>query len=265
MSAARHDLPVPAGTFDGKVVLLCGAGGPVSGAIADSFRQAGARVASASAGADWAMPEPGADSGAIAALFDDIEQALGPVDVIVFAAPSATIHAAETLAHNDWRAIMRESVDLAFAIGTEFARRCLAAKRGGKILVITANHAVGGGAGTSAYAAAANALASLVQSWTVEWLGDDIRANHIELGHIAGSDDPAFGLAIAHGVAIADSVPLGRLGMVQEVASLALFLASPYAAYIAGASIRIDGGQWLRAGLGGDDFTAPRCWAEPRD
>lgn len=264
MSAARRDLPVPAGTFEGKVLLLCGSGGAVSGAIADSFRRAGARIASASAHADWTMPEPSADTGAIAALFDEIEQALGPVDVIVFAAPLATIHAAETLAQRDWRAIMRDSIDLAFLIGTEFARRCLAAERGGNILVITTNHATGGGAGASANAAAASALASLVQSWTVEWLGDDIRANHIEIGHIAASDDPAFELALACGAEIADSIPLARLGLAHEVASLALFLASPYAAYIAGASIRLDGGQWLRAGLGGDYFTPLRLWADAR-
>lgn len=264
MSAARFDMPVPAGTFIGEVVLMCGADGASSGAIADGFRRAGALVASASTEANWTVSEQSPDTGTIAALFDGIERALGPVDVIVFIAPSARIHVAETLAHDDWRAIMRDSVDLAFTIGTEFASRCLAAERGGDMLIVTANHTVGGGAGTSAYAAAASALASLMQSWTVEWLGDDIRVNHIELGHIEGSDDPAFELAATSTCEIADSVPLGRLGMGQEVASLALFLASPYAAYIAGASIRIDGGQWLRAGLGGDEFTAPRLWAKPR-
>lgn len=264
MSSVQHDLPVPAGTFVGKFILLCGADGVISCAIADSFRWTGARVAAVGAEADLAIREQSADTGAVAALFDGIEEALGPVDVIVFVAPSARIHLAETLSRNDWRAIMRDSADLAFALGTEFARRCLAAERGGDMLIVTANHAVGGGAGTSAYAAAASALASLMQSWTVEWLGDDIRVNHIEIGHIEGTDDPAFELAAATKPAIGDSVPLGRLGLAQEVASLALFLASPYAAYVAGASIRIDGGQWLRAGLGGDDFTAPRRWAEPR-
>jgi NAD(P)-dependent dehydrogenase (short-subunit alcohol dehydrogenase family) len=266
MSAASRAWPVPANTFAGKVVLWWTADAALGSAVATAFGQTGARIAAIGSGpganveADLVLPpvEPTCD--AMAALFDRIETALGAVDILVLDHRAASRIAAETMDFTAWQAAFGTPADLTFLAGTEFARRRLAAGLGGDILVIAGTGGPNGGPGKSPQAALAAALANLIKSWTVEWIADDIRANLIEVGPIAGLPDPSVALARERGIDVADTVPLGRVGRPDEVAAMVLFLASPYAAYIAGACLRIDGGEWLRPCLGGAPFVAPRTW-----
>jgi NAD(P)-dependent dehydrogenase (short-subunit alcohol dehydrogenase family) len=106
-------------------------------------------------------------------------------------------------------------------------------------------HALGV-AGLAAYAASKGALAGLVPSLAVELAPRGIRVNAIAPGIVSTAIQAKFGLPDevqrAVDAKFLARIPLGRFGAADEVASLALFLASPAASYITGTEIRVDGG-----------------------
>jgi NAD(P)-dependent dehydrogenase (short-subunit alcohol dehydrogenase family) len=91
----------------------------------------------------------------------------------------------------------------------------------------------------------------LTRVLAIEWGGDGVRVNSVIPGPIAETEGMArLAPDEASQQAVARSVPLGRFGTKQDVANLVLFLASPWASYITGAVIPVDGG-WSTAGVGG--------------
>ncbi|SFM94341.1 SDR family oxidoreductase [Variovorax sp. OV329] len=84
-----------------------------------------------------------------------------------------------------------------------------------------------------------------MRNLALEWGGHGIRSNAIMPGPI--EDTEGMRRLSTHGGmgALADSIPLGRLGQVDEVADAALFLASPLARYVTGVVLPVDGGQCL--------------------
>ena len=265
MSQVPQDLPVPAGTFAGKVILLLGQPGSTTYAIAKAFRAVGAQLvvsgdALEQVPSDMSLAKAKVHPAAISALFNTVEAAFGPIDGLIIDRVGLGCAAAEDIPWKRWRAINADIVDCIFLAGSEFARRCFARGDGGDILLLAAAQAIDGAAGNSLESAAASSVASLVKSWTVEWLNDDVRVNMIEVGLIEGSINSVSDLAGRQGTNEVDTVPLARLGTAAEVAATALYLTSPYAAYIAGARVRIDGGEGLRANLGGEPFLPPRTW-----
>ena len=265
MSQVPQDLPVPAGTFAGKVILLLGQPGSTTYAIAKAFRAAGAQLVVSGDGleqvpSDLSLPKANVHPTAISGLFDTVEATFGPVDGLIIDRVASGCTAAEDILWKRWRAMNADIVDCIFLAGSEFARRCFARGDGGDILLLAAAQVIDGAAGNSLESAAASAIASLIKSWTVEWLNDDVRVNMIEVGLVEGLTNSISDLASRRGIDAVDTVPLARLGTADEVAAAALYLTSPYAAYIAGAKVRIDGGEWLRANLGGAPFLPPRTW-----
>jgi len=91
--------------------------------------------------------------------------------------------------------------------------------------------------------AARAGVENLTRTLAVEWSRYGIRVNAIAPGIIDSSGLEQYPESLKQG--LADKIPLRRLGTVEEVAYLVLFLASPYAAYITGETIYIDGGQRL--------------------
>jgi len=106
-------------------------------------------------------------------------------------------------------------------------------------------------AGLAAYAASKGALAGLVPSLAVELAPRNIRVNAIAPGIVSTAIQGKFGLPDevqrAVDAKFLARIPLGRFGAAEEVASLALFLASPAASYITGTEIRVDGGLCVSA------------------
>jgi NAD(P)-dependent dehydrogenase (short-subunit alcohol dehydrogenase family) len=112
---------------------------------------------------------------------------------------------------------------------------------GGVIINIASVSALRPSPGTAAYGAAKAGLLSLTQSLAVEW-APKVRVNAIAAGmirteqaHLHYGDEAAV-------AKVAATVPLGRLGNPGDVGDVCLFLASPLASYISGASILVHGG-----------------------
>ena len=125
--------------------------------------------------------------------------------------------------------------------------------RGGRIVFISSVHALMPYSLSVAYNAAKAGLNHLARTMAVELADHRITVNAIEPGWI---DTPAerasFGEAAIE--AVGAGLPLGRLGLPEDIGQAAAFLASPGASYITGQVLRVDGGITMKDCRGEEEF-----------
>ncbi|MFJ1864579.1 SDR family oxidoreductase [Streptomyces sp. NPDC088097] len=278
---ARRGLPappplgaaaLPPGTYAGQVVLVTGGGTGLGRAIATEFARLGADVVIAGRRAEQlktaceelaAVPGAGRVTAAVcdirdpervAAVFDAAEASLGLPDVLVNNAAANFPSPAEDLSPNAWRAVVDITLTGTWFMTREFARRHLAAGTPGSIVNIGASYAWTGGPGFAHSAAAKAGVKSLVETLAVEWGPYGIQVNGLVPGlfpHSDMSDDIRGGLERAAPAADTQGLrqPALRVGEPRELGWAATFLASPYARFVTGHMLVVDGANWQRRTL----------------
>jgi NAD(P)-dependent dehydrogenase (short-subunit alcohol dehydrogenase family) len=112
---------------------------------------------------------------------------------------------------------------------------------GGAIVMVSSVSATRPSPGTAAYGAAKAGVDSLVRSLAVEW-APKVRVNSLDVG-LVRTEQTDLHYGGEEGVrAIEDTIPLGRLADPREIGNAALFLASPLASYVSGATLAVHGG-----------------------
>ena len=274
---------LPPGTYGGTVVMITGGGTGLGRAMAVEFARLGAAVAIVSRSEEHrqhgvkAVQAAGGRGVGVALdvrepeqvtrAFDEVERALGPVSVLINNAAGNFPVPAEDLSPNGWRTVVDIVLNGTFNMSREFARRRMAVGDDGAVLNIAATYAWTGGPGTAHSAAAKAGVVNLTQSLAVEWARSGIRVNGIAPGVFPHGDHvAAMRSARPKGYAAeAARIPAGRTGQPHELAWAATFLCSPYASYITGHTLVIDGGNWLRRGLRMPEFqTVPEQIAAAR-
>jgi len=254
---------LPAGTFDDQVVLVTGGGTGLGKGIALEFARLGAAVAVASRKPEHleaglaALQELGGKATAvacdirdperIAAAFDQIEAELGPVDVLVNNSAANFPVPAEDMSPNAWRTVVDITLNGTFFCSREFARRHLAAGTPGSIINVGASYAWTGGPGFAHSAAAKAGVKNMVETLAVEWGPYGIQVNGLVPGLFPHEDMTAD--IQGHLQATQDKEvcqPALRSGRRQELGWAATFLASPYARFISGHTLVVDGANWQR-------------------
>lgn len=236
--------------FSGKVVIVTGGGKGVGRGISRRFLAAGATVVICGR----TQPEslPSAQSALfVAADIREIEQIdkvvaftverCGRLDVLVNNAGGTPIAAAAAASPRFSEAIIR----LNLIAPLNFAQRANAVMQtqagGGVIINIASVSGMRPSPGTAAYGAAKAGLLNLTQSLAVEW-APKVRVNAITAGLIR-TEQAHLHYGDEAGIArVAATVPLGRLGEPEDVGDACLFLASPLACYVSGASLLLHGG-----------------------
>lgn len=238
--------------FTGKVVVVTGGGKGVGRGISERFLEAGANVVICGRNAPEKLPE----AGGRAALFtpadvreiEQIEQVVSfttarfaRLDVLVNNAGGAPAADAATVSPRFSEAILR----LNLIAPLHFAQKANAVMQqqdgGGSIINVASVSALRPSPGTAAYGAAKAGLLSLTQSLAVEW-APKVRVNAVTAGMIR-TEQAHLHYGDEAGVArVAATVPLGRLGEPRDVGDACLFLASPLAGYVSGASLLLHGG-----------------------
>ncbi|MET7643195.1 SDR family oxidoreductase [Streptomyces sp. NPDC005426] len=260
---------LPAGTYDGSVVLVTGGGSGLGKAVAAEFARLGAdlvlvgrnagRLAAAreelaplTGGRVLTVPGDIRDPDRITEVFDAAGAELGPPDVLVNNAAANFPSPAEDLSPNAWRAVLDITLTGTWFMTREFGRRHLAAGTAGSIVCVGASYAWTGGPGHAHSAAAKAGVKNLVETLAVEWGPYGIRVNGLVPGlmpHEDMSDDIRGGLALAGGRELGARQPALRVGLPRELGWAATFLASPYAAFVSGHSLVVDGANWQRRSL----------------
>jgi NAD(P)-dependent dehydrogenase (short-subunit alcohol dehydrogenase family) len=256
---------LPPDTFAGAAVMVTGGGTGLGRAIAVEFARAGAAVGivsrsadhrragtaavgaaggrAAEAGADVRRPEE------VAEAFDAIEAALGPVRMLVNNAAANFPVPAEDLSPNGWRAVTQIVLDGTFFCSQELFRRAQAGGEPGAICNVLATQAFTGGPGMSHTAAAKAGVENLTKTLAVEWAPDGVRVNALAPGLFVHEEmRPELTALRAGGDEGLDArrQPAGRLGRLHELGWAATWLCSPYASFVTGHTLVVDGANWLR-------------------
>ena len=266
---------LPAGTYDGDTVLVTGAGTGLGKAIAVEFARLGASIVVASrnpehlAAGRRAIEALGAevevvecdirDADAVAAAFDAAEERFGLPRVLVNNAAANFPSPAEDLSPNAWRTVVDITLNGTFLVSREFASRHHAAGSTASIVNVGASYAWTGGPGFAHSAAAKAGVKNMGETLAVEWGPYGIQVNGLVPGlfpHEDMTDDIRGSLDLTH-----EKDPLQpamRVGERQELGWAATFLASPYARFISGHTLVVDGANWQRRTLTNPPVTTVR-------
>jgi NAD(P)-dependent dehydrogenase (short-subunit alcohol dehydrogenase family) len=257
---------LPAGTFDGKTVFVTGAGTGLGRAIATEFARLGAAIVIASrkpehleagtatiqeiGGKVTAVPCDIRDPEQIAGAFDAAEQAFGLPTVLVNNAAANFPVPAEDMSPNAWRTVVDITLNGTFFVAREFARRHLAAGSPASIINVGASYAWTGGPGFAHSAAAKAGVKNMVETLAVEWGPYGIQVNGLVPGLFPHEDMTADIQGNLKRTSDKDICqPALRVGRLRELGWAATFLASPYARFISGHTLVVDGANWQRRSL----------------
>lgn len=244
--------------FSGRHVVVFGGTSGINLGIAMAFCSRGACVSVVSrkqANVDSALAELATcgdhafgvvadvrDEAAVVTALQAVVAKFGPIDVLVQGAAGNFLCEAKSLSSNGFRVVV--DIDL---IGTfNVARRAFEylARPGASIINITAPQSYIPVRYQAHVCAAKAGVDQLTRVLALEWGAAGVRVNSISPGPIANTE--GVRRLMPRGdegeVFIASKVPLGRMGEREDIANLALFLASPHASFISGAVIPCDGG-----------------------
>ena len=238
--------------MSGKVAIVTGGGRGVGRGIAERFLEAGADVVICGRSQPDALPEAdGRRAAFVQADVRDFEQTqrvvasaserFGRLDVLVNNAGGAPPAEAATASPRFSEAILR----LNLIAPLNFAQQANAVMQeqvdGGVIVNIASVSGVRPSPGAAAYGAAKAGLLNLTQTLAVEW-APRVRVNSVTAGMIR-TEQSQLHYGDEEGIrAVGATVPLGRMAEPRDIGDVCLFLASPLASYVSGASILVHGG-----------------------
>ncbi|MGH8986950.1 MAG: SDR family oxidoreductase [Acidimicrobiia bacterium] len=263
---AAGETALPSGTFDDVAVVVTGGGTGLGKAIATEFARLGASIVIGSrkeehlaAGAEvmealnapvLAVPCDIREPDDIAAAFDAAEDAFGLPGVLVNNAAANFPVPAEDMSPNAWRTVVDITLNGTFLCAREFARRHLTVGTPGSIVNVGASYAWTGGPGFAHSAAAKAGVKNLTESLAVEWGPYGIQVNALVPGLFPHEDMTADIRGSLDRTSDKDPCqPAMRVGRRQELGWAATFLASPYARFISGHTLVVDGANWQRRSL----------------
>ena len=254
---------LPAGTYEGTTVLITGGGTGLGRAIATEFARLGANLVVASRKAEHleaareAMvaldaPVEGVtcdirDPEQISAAFDAAERAFSLPDVLINNAAANFPVPTEDMSPNAWRTVIDITLNGTFFMSREFGRRHLASGTPGSIVDIGASYAWTGGPGFAHSAAAKAGIKNMVETLSVEWGPYGIQVNGLVPGLFPHEDMTADIMENMDRSSDKDVCqPALRVGRLRELGWAATFQASPYARFISGHTLVVDGANWQR-------------------
>jgi citronellol/citronellal dehydrogenase len=243
--------------FSGKTVLVTGGGSGIGLATARQFLQCGAHVFIAGRKADKlekAMEELSKLGTAhafqadirepeqVENLANFIREKNGQLDVLINNAGGQFPSLAEDISVKGWQAVVNTNLNGTWFVTQTMAKHFFIPANAGAIVNVVLNN-YRGTPGMAHSGAARAAVSNLSMSLAVEWAKHNIRVNCIAPGIIQSSGLDNYPPELT--ADLTKHLPMKRLGSVDEVAWMALFLASPMAAYTTGETIYVDGGARL--------------------
>jgi citronellol/citronellal dehydrogenase len=273
MSGAAEESKVFAsGMLSGKVALVTGGGTGLGKATALELARCGAAVviagrraevlegaASEIGRADWVAGDV-RELGEAERLIATVLERCGRLDVLVNNAGGQYFTPAEGIAAKGWRAVWRLNVDGMLNMAEAAFERALGAAVGATIVNVTLSphHGMPGMAHSGAARAA---VEELTRELARRWAEQGVAVTAVAAGHFETEALEKYPKALRAGMA--RSVPLQRLGTVQEHAWLVALLASPLGRAFNGSTITLDGardnwfGPWPPPGLAGESGEVP--------
>lgn len=242
----------------GKVALVTGASSGLGERFAQVLAANGASVAlvarrkerlavlqkkiEAAGGKAIAIQADVTDRAAMSKAFDDAEKAFGTVTVLINNAGVAHSNRVLELSEQEYRRVLDTNLDAVFFNAQEAARRMIAAGKKGAIVNTASVLGLGVSKGTAAYAIAKAGVIQTTKALALELAFKGVRVNAIAPGWFVTEINHDF-LTSEEGRKLTRAIPVGRFGNEGDLDGALLLLASDAGAYIAGATVVVDGGQ----------------------
>lgn len=243
--------------FEGRNVLITGAGNGIGRGIASAFAAEGAHVWVTDLKretAETVTQELAANGGKctpheldvtnpqdIATLLAEIERVDGRLDTLINNAGLNVRSDFRHLTDDDWQKIRETNLDSLIRISRD-AYSLLKASEHASIINLASIMAKRGLRQLVAYSATKGAVVSLTRGMAVEYASFGIRVNALAPGFVETALTDRILRNPAMNKALVDQTPLRRLGTTEDIANAAMFLASDHATYITGETLTVDGG-----------------------
>jgi 3-oxoacyl-[acyl-carrier protein] reductase len=245
-------------TLEGEIALVTGASRGIGRAIATTLAARGATVvgtATSEKGAEAItayLQETGARGRGMVldvtrpedvdGLIRQVSEEFGPVGILVNNAGITRDNLLMRMKDEEWEDIIRTNLTAVYRMSKAVLRGMTRARRG-RIIHIGSVVGSSGNAGQTNYAAAKAGLLGFTKSLAREVGPRGVTVNTVAPGFI--DTDMTRDLPETQRDALLGQIPLGRLGMPEEVAEVVAFLASPAAAYVTGETIHVNGGMYM--------------------
>jgi len=242
--------------FADRKVLVTGGSSGIGRAIALGFAHAGADVCAAALDESGlrdlqqdathqglalsTQPMDVRNPAQVSALFDNTLAAT-PIDVVVHCAGITCLKTLTETTLDEYRDVVETNISGTYYCLQAAARHMTTRGRGGSIIVVTSINAFWPLMSQAVYTATKAAMEALAKALAAELAPYRIRVNTVAPGAV---DTPMNSHLWYENQAeaLARRIPLGRLGVPQDLVGAALFLASPWSEYMTGATIVVDGG-----------------------
>jgi 3-oxoacyl-[acyl-carrier protein] reductase len=227
-----------------RVVLVTGGNRGIGRAIAERFVSDGYKVAVTARSGEGpegtlTVRADVTDAASLDAAYAQVEQELGPVEIVVANAGITKDILLLRMSEDDFDSVVSTNLGGTFRVVKRAAKGMLRA-RWGRVILISSVVGLYGSAGQINYSSSKSALVGFARSLTRELGARAITANVVAPGFI--ETDMTAALPEDTQAEYKKNIPAGRFGDAAEVASVVAWLASDDAAYISGAVIPVDGG-----------------------
>ncbi len=236
----------------GKSALVTGASGGIGGEIAKALHAAGAKVALSGTRVEplqalaaelgeraFVCPANLSDPASVEALPKAAAEAMGGVDILVNNAGITRDNLFMRMSDEEWASVIDVNLTASFRLMRGVLRGMMKA-RWGRIVNITSVVGQTGNPGQGNYAAAKAGLVGMSKSLAYEVASRGITVNCVAPGFIATAMTDK--LNDEQKAKILTQIPAGRMGAPEEIAAAVLYLASPEAGYVTGATLHVNGG-----------------------
>ena len=240
-------------SLDGRRALVTGANTGIGQAIAVGLAEAGAEVICAGRRlCDETLgliAEAGGKGFSVLVDFSDPMAGQGlfvdqGIDILVNNAGIIRRADAIDFSEEDWDAVMDVNLKALFFTTQAFGREVLAKCSSGAVVNIASLLSFQGGIRVPSYTASKHGVSGLTKLLANEWAAKGINVNAVAPGYIETSNTEALRADPERSTAILDRIPAGRWGEASDIAGAAVYLCTPAARYVHGATLNVDGG-WL--------------------
>ena len=238
--------------LNGKSALVTGASGGIGAAIARALHGAGAAVglsgtreaplealAAELGERAYVLPCNLSDRDAVNALPKQAAEAMGAVDILVNNAGITRDNLFMRMSEDEWDSVLNVNLTSAMLL-SKGVMRGMMKTRWGRIVNISSVVGATGNPGQANYAASKAGLVGMSKSLAYEVASRGITVNAVAPGFITTAMTDK--LTEDQQAKILEQVPAGRMGQADEIAAAVLFLASPEAGYVTGATLHVNGG-----------------------